>query len=147
MGLKIDGGGSGRKPQTIGSKIGKDTTRVQDKSSAQFGSHLGRHFGDAQEETLKQMAKDIEKQGEHLAQRIDIWLFNWIKERYSFSFPIRSSITMLFSQGVDTVLFTTIALSGMAASLLDIMLFSYTVKAILILSLNPALSLTRRIYA
>lgn len=72
MGLKIDGGGSGRKPQAIGSKIGKDTNRVQDKSSAQFGSHLGRHFGEAQEETLKQMAKDIEKQGEHLAQRIDI---------------------------------------------------------------------------
>jgi uncharacterized protein YaaR (DUF327 family) len=72
MGLKIDGGSSGRKPQAIGSKTGKETVRVQDKSAAQFGSHLGRHFGDAQEETLKQMAKDIEKQGEHLAERIDI---------------------------------------------------------------------------
>ncbi len=82
-----------------------------------------------------------------IAQRIDIWLFNKIKERTSLSFPVRSSVTMLFSQGVDTLLFTLFALSGMAASLTDIMLFSYTVKAILILSLNPALAFTRKIYA
>lgn len=72
MGLKIDGGNSGRKPPSIGGRVGKDSAKVQDKSTSQFGSHLGRHFGDAQEEELRQKAKDIEKQGEHLAQRIDI---------------------------------------------------------------------------
>lgn len=82
-----------------------------------------------------------------IAQRIDIWLFNEIKKRSALSFAYRSTVTMLFSQGADTILFTLFALSGMALSLIDIMLFSYTVKALLILSLNPALAFTRKIYA
>ena len=71
MALKVDGN-SGRKPQSISGKSIKDTGRVQDKGTAQFSSHLGRHFGEAQEEILRQMAKDIEKQGKHLSEHVDI---------------------------------------------------------------------------
>lgn len=72
MGLKVDGGNTGRKPQGIPGRIEMETGRIQEKGSAQFSSHLGRHFGDAQEDILRQMAKDIEKQGEHLSEHVDI---------------------------------------------------------------------------
>lgn len=82
----------------------------------------------------------------YLSQRLDIWLFSQLKSRVQWPFAVRSSLTMLISQSADTILFTLFALSGMGYSILDIILFSYTIKAILILSLNPALVITRRIY-
>lgn len=72
MGLKVDGGSTGRKPQGIPGRMEKENGRIQEKGSAQFSSHLGRHFDDAQEDILRQKAKEIEKQGKHLADHIDI---------------------------------------------------------------------------
>lgn len=72
MGLKIDSGGSERKPAALSGPLTKRTERIQEKSTAQFSSHLSRHFGHAQEEVLKEMAKQIEKQGEKLAKHVDI---------------------------------------------------------------------------
>lgn len=72
MGLKIDSGNSDKKPAGLTARVSKQTDRVQGKNTAQFSSHLDRHFGQAQEEILKQMAKDIEKQGERLAEHVDI---------------------------------------------------------------------------
>ncbi|MCX7774422.1 MAG: YaaR family protein [Clostridia bacterium] len=71
-GLKIDGGGSRGKPQTISSKIDRDAGKVSDKSGAQFGSHLDRHFSQNQEEELQKKAMEIEKQGKHLSEHVDI---------------------------------------------------------------------------
>jgi uncharacterized protein YaaR (DUF327 family) len=72
MGLKIDRGSSDRRPQRLPSRVSKQTDKVQERSTAQFSSHMDRHFGNAQEEILRQMAKDIEEQGERLAEHIDI---------------------------------------------------------------------------
>ncbi|HOQ75954.1 MAG TPA: YaaR family protein [Thermoclostridium sp.] len=72
MGLKIDRGGSDRRPSRLTSRVSIPTEKVQDKGGAQFSSHMDRHFGNAQEEMLRQMAKEIEKQGERLAEHIDI---------------------------------------------------------------------------
>lgn len=63
MGLKIDRGSSGRRPQRLPSRVSKQTDKVQEKSTTQFSSHMDRQFGNAQEEILRQMAKDIENQG------------------------------------------------------------------------------------
>lgn len=71
MSLKIDGG-SGRKPENVTNRIGKEGGKVQEKSTAQFSSFMDKHSGQSQDEMLKQMAQEIEKQGKRLAEHIDI---------------------------------------------------------------------------
>lgn len=72
MGLKIDSGGSDSKPTAVSGPLSKRTGKVQGKNTAQFSSHMDRHYGNAQEEILKQMAEEIAKQGERLAKHVDI---------------------------------------------------------------------------
>lgn len=72
MALKIDSG-SGRKPSSIRLPTEKDSGRVGQKMGAQFSSHMDRHFSQAQDEELKRMAKEIEKQGKILSEHIDIY--------------------------------------------------------------------------
>lgn len=71
MALKIDGS-SGRKPQSLGSRIDRDSNKVIDKSGAQFSSTLDRHFSQNQDEELQKKALEIEKQGKRLSEHIDI---------------------------------------------------------------------------
>jgi uncharacterized protein YaaR (DUF327 family) len=72
MGLKIDGGNAGRKPRSVTGGSSARSGRVHGTSSAQFSSHLGRHFGDAQEEALRKMAEEIETYGRRLAEHVDV---------------------------------------------------------------------------
>ncbi len=71
MALKIDGS-SGRKPQSIGNRIERDSSKVQGKSGTQFGTQLDRHFSQNQDEELKKKAQEIEKQGKRLSEHVDI---------------------------------------------------------------------------
>ena len=71
MAFKIDGS-SGRKPQSIGMRVERDSGKVMSKSGAQFSSHLDKHFSDNQDEELKKKALEIEKQGKHLSEHVDI---------------------------------------------------------------------------
>ncbi len=71
MALKVDGS-SGRKPQSIGLRMDRDSGKVQSKNGSQFSSQLGKHFSDNQDEELKRKALEIERQGKHLSEHIDI---------------------------------------------------------------------------
>ncbi len=71
MALKIDGS-SGRKPQSIGNRIERDSSKVQGKNGTQFGTQLDRHFSQNQDEELKKKAQEIEKQGKRLSEHVDI---------------------------------------------------------------------------
>ncbi len=71
MALKIDGS-SGRKPQSIGTRIERDLSKVQNKNGAQFSSQLDRQFSQNQDEELQKKAQQIEKQGKRLSEHIDI---------------------------------------------------------------------------
>lgn len=80
-----------------------------------------------------------------LTQKLDVWLFGMIKNRFpTYSFESRSCASMLVSQLVDTVLFSLIALDGLISSALHVILFSYAIKAVLILTMNRGVALTRR---
>ncbi|NLU51990.1 MAG: YaaR family protein [Clostridiaceae bacterium] len=72
MALKIDGG-SGRKPHGIRVPAERDAGRISQKTGTQFGNHMDRHFSQAQDEELKKMAQEIEKQGKILSEHIDIY--------------------------------------------------------------------------
>ncbi|MGI6123128.1 MAG: YaaR family protein [Acetivibrionales bacterium] len=71
MALKIDGS-SGRKPQNIPERIGRDFKKVNDMNGTQFSSHMDRQFSENQDEELKKKALEIEKQGKHLSSHIDV---------------------------------------------------------------------------
>ncbi|MGI6621731.1 MAG: YaaR family protein [Clostridiaceae bacterium] len=71
MSLKINGS-SGRKPQNVSRRMDSNVKKVTDKNELQFGSHMERHFSQNQDEELKKKALEIEKQGKHLANHIDV---------------------------------------------------------------------------
>lgn len=71
MAIKIDGS-SGRKPQNVSGRIDSNIKKITDKSGPQFSSHMDRQFSQNQEEELKKKALEIEKQGKHLANHIDV---------------------------------------------------------------------------
>lgn len=71
MAIKIDGS-SGRKPQNVTGRIEGNIKKVNDKSGPQFSSHMDRQFSQNQDEELKKKALEIEKQGKHLSNHIDV---------------------------------------------------------------------------
>lgn len=82
-----------------------------------------------------------------LSQKLDVWLFQFIKERLNYPFAVRSMMSMLVSQLFDTCFFAVIALSGRVESLTDIIIFSYAIKALLVVTLNPSFAFAKRLYA
>lgn len=82
-----------------------------------------------------------------VTQRWDLWFFGALKNYLpKLSFSFRNMITLFLSQVLDTVLFTLLALSGTAGNLMDIMLFSFIVKAILIAA-TPLITTPLKRYA
>lgn len=74
------------------------------------------------------------------SQYVDMKLFSYLKETFtSFSFGLRSFISMSVSQFIDTVLFTFLALNGLASYPWHIILISYVIK-LTIISLNSVFS-------
>ncbi len=83
-----------------------------------------------------------------LVQHLDIRCFGWISRILPHSsFPVRSSISLAFSQLVDTILFSFLGLYGMVSSILDIIIVSFLLKGCIILALGPLMTLFKRLQA
>ncbi len=68
-----------------------------------------------------------------LVQQFDIRFFVYLKKRFpSFSFAARAAIALIFSQFLDTVLFSYAGLYGIVASVTEIIVFSFAIKMIVI---------------
>lgn len=68
-----------------------------------------------------------------VVQQIDIRFFAFLKNRIpSTSFAVRSGITLVISQFLDTFLFSFAGLYGIVASVIDIIILSYMIKLIVI---------------
>lgn len=77
-----------------------------------------------------------------LVQKWDLLFFGFLKVKFShLSFSVRNLICLFVSQALDTFLFTLLALSGTSANLIDIMILSYLIKALLI-GLTPLITLS-----
>jgi uncharacterized integral membrane protein (TIGR00697 family) len=75
-----------------------------------------------------------------IVQRIDIRFFSFLKEKYpSLGFPFRAAIALVFSQFLDTFLFSFAGLYGLVASVVDIIIVSFTIKLIVIFFITPLL--------
>jgi hypothetical protein len=68
----------------------------------------------------------------YLVQRLDAWLYGFLKRRKEKNFFLRMNGSLLCSQLVDTVLFTILGLWGVVASVLDVIVVSFAIKGIVI---------------
>lgn len=80
-----------------------------------------------------------------IVQQFDIRIFGWISILLSkLHFSVRSSLSITISQLLDTVLFSFLGLYGMMNNLGDIIIVSFLVKVVIILSLVPLTALFKR---
>lgn len=82
-----------------------------------------------------------------ITQQFDLWFFNWLtRTAPRFQFPMRSALSLIVSQGLDTILFTFLALYGISPSIRDILLISFFIKCLTIGIFFPLVSLLKRYY-
>lgn len=80
-----------------------------------------------------------------LVQQFDIRFFNFLKTTFSsLKFPMRVGISLIVSQAIDTVLFGFAGLYGIVASLLDVIVLSFAVKLVVILTNTSILQWQRK---
>lgn len=76
----------------------------------------------------------------YLVQQIDVRLFPFLKG----NFPTRVFFSLLFSQAIDTVLFSFLGLYGLVESLLDIIIVSFLIKSIIIAASSPFVGFAKK---
>lgn len=69
----------------------------------------------------------------YVVQRFDGWLYGYLKKRKEKNFFLRMNSSLLCSQLLDTVLFTVLGLWKVVASVLDVIVISFAIKAIVII--------------
>lgn len=73
-----------------------------------------------------------------IVQQVDIRFFAFLKKTFpKASFVVRVTFALILSQFLDTVLFSFIGLYGIVFSVIDIILFSFGVKLLVILCFTP----------
>ena len=79
-----------------------------------------------------------------IVQQIDIRLFAYLKKtRPSMSFALRSGISLVCTQFLDTFLFSFAGLYGIVISVLDIIVVSFLIKLIVIFSFSSVMRLAK----
>lgn len=79
-----------------------------------------------------------------IVQQMDIRVFSLIKLKFPIqSFTLRASLALIFSQALDTVLFSFAGLYGIAASMTDIIIMSLTIKLLITFCFTPFLRLAK----
>ncbi|HEY2811284.1 MAG TPA: queuosine precursor transporter [Rhabdochlamydiaceae bacterium] len=81
-----------------------------------------------------------------ISQQLDIRLFHFFKRKaHLLPFAVRSSISTILSQFIDTLLFSFLGLWGLVSSLWDIIFVSFLIKIAIIAFLIPLIALIKRI--
>ncbi len=72
-----------------------------------------------------------------LVQQVDIRFFALLKDKFPrWSWNKRNLIALFNSQLLDTLLFSVLGLYGLVSSILDIIIFSFLIKMVIILSMT-----------
>ena len=79
-------------------------------------------------------------------QLFDISLFAYLREKFSGRLlTMRTTLSLLMSQTLDTILFTVLGLWGLVENPLHVIIFSLLIKSLIILLQAPFVSLSRRV--
>ncbi|MBX9744967.1 MAG: queuosine precursor transporter [Chlamydiales bacterium] len=82
----------------------------------------------------------------YLVQQIDMRFFGLLQKMCAQKFlPLRLLLSLLVSQGIDTVLFSFLGLYGLVESILDVIVMSYLVKCVIIASSSTFVAAARRL--
>lgn len=80
-------------------------------------------------------------------QRLDVMTYGWLKKTLpTQSLLLRFGGASLFSQLIDTVFFSFLALYGLVHSMMHIILMSYLIKVAIIACMAPFTKLAKRFY-
>lgn len=75
-----------------------------------------------------------------IVQQMDIRFFSLIKSHFPVkSFAFRASLALVFSQALDTILFSYVGLYGIAASMADVIFMSLAIKLFITFCFTPFL--------
>lgn len=75
-----------------------------------------------------------------VVQQIDIRFFAFLKNQFpSLNFAVRTAITLMISQFLDTFLFSFAGLYGLVVSVVDVIIVSFAVKLVMIGCMTPIL--------
>ncbi len=77
-------------------------------------------------------------------QQIDLRVYAKLAK---FPLPLKNGISLVFSQLIDTILFSYFGLYGNVSEIFDVIIVSFLIKIIVIFCMTPFLVLTKRIYA
>lgn len=72
-----------------------------------------------------------------IVQRIDLILFSFLKERFTFSLAGRNVLSVTCTQLLDTVLFSIFGLFGIVHNLFDIIVVSFLIKLTAVALMAP----------
>jgi uncharacterized integral membrane protein (TIGR00697 family) len=80
-----------------------------------------------------------------LVQKLDIALFSRLKTLFNGgNLPVRVLISLLLTQFVDTVLFSFLGLFGLVAHIFDVIVMSFCIKSLVIITSAPLISFSRK---
>jgi queuosine precursor transporter len=81
-----------------------------------------------------------------IVQRIDCFTYGFLKKKFDGNYLVlRNYGAILFSQLIDTVLFSFLGLYGIIESIVPVMVISYCIKVIVVLIATPFLWFSRKI--
>ncbi len=80
-----------------------------------------------------------------LVQKIDVKFFQYIREKLPhYPLALRSALTIVLSQAIDTTLFSFLGLYGLVSSIFDIILISFLIKVLIILMTTPLVLFSKK---
>jgi uncharacterized integral membrane protein (TIGR00697 family) len=81
-----------------------------------------------------------------LVQKIDLYIFNFLKKITTKYFSTRVFVCLVFSNIIDTVMFSVLALYGIVHSIWPIIIISYAIKMIVTAISTPFLRIAKTIH-
>lgn len=80
-----------------------------------------------------------------ISSRFDVWYYSMLKNSFVSNIAIRSGMSLMMSQMLDTALFSFLGLYGIVGSIMDIMILSYIIKLVVIGITTPFSALSKKI--
>ena len=81
----------------------------------------------------------------YVVQKLDVRIFSFLKRTFLEKYlPIRLLVSLLFSQFLDTFLFSFLGLYGLVESVFDIIVMSYLIKCLIIASSSAFVGAVKR---
>ncbi len=81
-----------------------------------------------------------------IVQQFDVRFYSWLRRRFhGMHLTWRTTISLIISQGIDTVLFTILGLSGVIDHLFSIIVMSFMIKVIIAICAAPFTLISKKL--